>query len=212
MDGGGAFGELSLSHAKQQNFKREQRSSQSNANNLSFPYSLPTPTNMLGSVLLAVFLPCIGMSAALIVYMCLLYYFTDHFSDPALPAKPASDSGLSPSQLDKLPRITGKELVMGNECPRATGQACLRHRNLPFPARQAPQNHRKGPSHGKRMRRLPGRDRNRATGSGGSRLQPRLPFGMRRHLALRAPSLPSLQSQTRPSAFLFLPKSMLNLF
>ncbi|KAG4379473.1 hypothetical protein AAZX31_17G246900 [Glycine max] len=133
MDGGGAFGELSLSHAKQQNFKREQRSSQSNANNLSFPYSLPTPTNMLGSVLLAVFLPCIGMSAALIVYMCLLYYFTDHFSDPALPAKPASDSGLSPSQLDKLPRITGKELVMGNECA-----VCLDHIGTEQPARLVP--------------------------------------------------------------------------
>jgi len=60
------------------------------------------------------------------------------------------------------------------------------------------------------MRRLPRRHRHRPTRSTGSRLQPRVPRGMRRHLALQAPSLSPMQSQTRPHAFLFLRKSLLN--
>ncbi|QCD98747.1 E3 ubiquitin-protein ligase ATL23-like [Vigna unguiculata] len=71
---------------------------------------------MLDSVLLALFLPCLGMTAVFIVYMCLLWYATTHHTDPPLPAKPVSDGGLSPSQLQKLPSITGKDLLTGSEC------------------------------------------------------------------------------------------------
>ncbi|KAG2401259.1 L-type lectin-domain containing receptor [Vigna angularis] len=48
--------------------------------------------------------------------MCLLWYASTHHPDPHLPAKHVSDAGLSPSQLQKLPSITGKDLLMGSEC------------------------------------------------------------------------------------------------
>ncbi|XP_020237352.1 E3 ubiquitin-protein ligase ATL23 [Cajanus cajan] len=88
---------------------------------------------MLDSVLLALFLPCLGMSAVFIVYMCLLWYATTHHNDNGLPAKPVSGTGLSPSQLDKLPRITGKDLVLGSECA-----VCLDEIGAEQPARVVP--------------------------------------------------------------------------
>ncbi|XP_061359299.1 E3 ubiquitin-protein ligase ATL23 [Gastrolobium bilobum] len=71
---------------------------------------------MLDSVLFALFLPCLGMSSIFIIYMCLLWYVTTHQPPVTPPAKSVSEKGLSPSELEKLPRITGKELVMGTEC------------------------------------------------------------------------------------------------
>ena len=71
---------------------------------------------MIDSVLLALFLPCLGMSAVFIVYMCLLWYATTHPPDVRLPAKQVPETGLSASELEKLPKITGTELVMGTEC------------------------------------------------------------------------------------------------
>ncbi|KAF7817667.1 E3 ubiquitin-protein ligase ATL23-like [Senna tora] len=89
---------------------------------------------MLDSVLLALFLPCLGMSAVFIVYMCLLWYATTHHPNTvALPAKAPSDKGLSASDLQKLPRITGKELVMGSECA-----VCLDDIHNDQPARLVP--------------------------------------------------------------------------
>lgn len=88
---------------------------------------------MLDSVLLALFLPCIGMSAVFVVYMCLLWYATTHQPDDRLPAKPVSDKGLSPSDLQKLPSITGKDLVMGAECA-----VCLDEISNDQPARVIP--------------------------------------------------------------------------
>lgn len=88
---------------------------------------------MLDSVLLALFLPCLGMSAVFIVYMCLLWYATTHRADPQLPAKPLPDAGLSPAQLQNLPSITGKELLMGSECA-----VCLDDIAADQPARLVP--------------------------------------------------------------------------
>jgi len=88
---------------------------------------------MLDSVLLALFLPCLGMSAVFIVYMCLLWYATTYRTDPQLPAKPVSDAGLSPQQLQKLPSITGKDLLMGSECA-----VCLDDIATDQPARLVP--------------------------------------------------------------------------
>ncbi|XP_027356247.1 E3 ubiquitin-protein ligase ATL23-like [Abrus precatorius] len=89
---------------------------------------------MLDSVLLALFLPCLGMSAVFIVYMCLLWYATTHHH-PSLgqPVKPVSDKGLSSLELEKLPTITGKELILGTECA-----VCLDEIENDQPARLVP--------------------------------------------------------------------------
>lgn len=74
---------------------------------------------MLVSVFLALFLPCVGMSAVFLVYICLLWYAAAHQSGPENypnPVKTNQQVGLSAGQLDKLPKITGKELVMGSDC------------------------------------------------------------------------------------------------
>ncbi|KAK7283754.1 hypothetical protein RIF29_13500 [Crotalaria pallida] len=89
---------------------------------------------MLDSVLLALFLPCLGMSAVFIVYMCLLWYATTHQPPhPAPPAKQVTQTGLSASELDMLPKITGKQLVMGSECA-----VCLDEIETDQPARLVP--------------------------------------------------------------------------
>ncbi|XP_055834512.1 E3 ubiquitin-protein ligase ATL23-like [Solanum dulcamara] len=78
---------------------------------------------MLVSVFLALFLPCVGMSVVFLVYICLLWYAaayqsggpgTENYHND--PVKTNQELGLSAAQLDKLPKITGKELVMGNDC------------------------------------------------------------------------------------------------
>ncbi|KAG5613529.1 hypothetical protein H5410_024810 [Solanum commersonii] len=76
---------------------------------------------MLVSVFLALFLPCVGMSAVFLVYICLLWYAAAYQSSrPGAEnyhnEKTNQELGLSAAQLDKLPKITGKELVMGNDC------------------------------------------------------------------------------------------------
>ncbi|KAK8601358.1 hypothetical protein V6N13_058926 [Hibiscus sabdariffa] len=73
---------------------------------------------MLVSVFLALFLPCAGMSAVFIVYICLLWYASnyrvDNSGSPSV--KQAGETGLSVSELEKLPKVTGKDLVLGTEC------------------------------------------------------------------------------------------------
>ncbi|XP_062098458.1 E3 ubiquitin-protein ligase ATL23 [Humulus lupulus] len=75
---------------------------------------------MLVSVFLALFLPCAGMSAVFVVYLCLLWYATIQQNEEAdqfrPPVKPAPNQGLSASELEKIPKVSVKELVMGNEC------------------------------------------------------------------------------------------------
>ncbi|KAL3845352.1 hypothetical protein ACJIZ3_002755 [Penstemon smallii] len=76
---------------------------------------------MLASIFLALFLPCAGMSAVFLVYICLLCYAagvareTDD-RDFQLPVKPKQGKGLSASDLEKLPKVSGKDLVLGTDC------------------------------------------------------------------------------------------------
>lgn len=70
---------------------------------------------MLDSLLMAFFLPCIGMSVIFILYMCLLWYTAyRHSLNP--PLKPVTGKGLSSLDLEKIPKITGKELAASTEC------------------------------------------------------------------------------------------------
>lgn len=75
---------------------------------------------MLFSVFLALFLPCVGMSVVFVVYMCFLCYATTtRQQQPSInqePTKGFKEKGLSSAQLDKLPKVSGQELVMGNDC------------------------------------------------------------------------------------------------
>ncbi|KAI3816316.1 hypothetical protein L1987_16009 [Smallanthus sonchifolius] len=73
---------------------------------------------MLLSIVLALFLPCAGMTAIFIVYICLLCYAArhHHHHQPDVPVKPATENGLSSAELEKLPATTGKDLVLGTEC------------------------------------------------------------------------------------------------
>ncbi|KAJ9165925.1 hypothetical protein P3X46_020738 [Hevea brasiliensis] len=90
------------------------------------PSPPPTPVNnhfasanqsMLLSVFLALFLPCVGMSAVFLVYICLLWYAANNNqTEIASPVKQPAEKGLSASELEMLPKITGRELVMGTEC------------------------------------------------------------------------------------------------
>ncbi|XP_054819459.1 E3 ubiquitin-protein ligase ATL23 [Prosopis cineraria] len=88
---------------------------------------------MIDSVLLALFLPCLGMSAVFMVYMCLLWYATTHRPQVVLPSKPAPEKGLSASELEKMPKVTGKELMMGSDCA-----VCLDEIENDQPARMVP--------------------------------------------------------------------------
>lgn len=69
---------------------------------------------MLFSIFLALFLPCVGMSAVFVVYICLLRFSTNNRS--SAPGKRISEKGLSASDLEKLPKTSGKELTKGTEC------------------------------------------------------------------------------------------------
>ncbi|CAN4095465.1 unnamed protein product [Withania somnifera] len=76
---------------------------------------------MLFAVFLALFLPCVGMSIVFVVYMCFLCYATttrhqQSNNSHQEPTKGVKEKGLSSAQLDKLPKVSGQELVMGNEC------------------------------------------------------------------------------------------------
>ncbi|KAL8514817.1 hypothetical protein ACS0TY_013780 [Phlomoides rotata] len=75
---------------------------------------------MLASVFLALFLPCAGMSAVFLVYICLLCYAASTSNNDEQqfsgPVKPAQNKGLSSSDLEKLPKVTGKDLVLGTDC------------------------------------------------------------------------------------------------
>ncbi|CAN1163263.1 E3 ubiquitin-protein ligase ATL23 [Linum perenne] len=92
---------------------------------------------MLLSVFLALFLPCAGMSALFVVYICLLWFASNPPINPIVTGrddvKPAAKKGLSAAELEKLPKVTGKELSMGNECA-----VCLDEIEEEQPARQIP--------------------------------------------------------------------------
>ncbi|KAI8003067.1 E3 ubiquitin-protein ligase ATL23 [Camellia lanceoleosa] len=73
------------------------------------------------------------MSAVFVVYLCLLWYAANidsNRTDYRLPEKPEEKSGLTAAELEKLPKITGKELAMGTECA-----VCLDEIEVDQPAR-----------------------------------------------------------------------------
>ncbi|KAE8736167.1 hypothetical protein F3Y22_tig00000132pilonHSYRG00059 [Hibiscus syriacus] len=88
-------------------------------------------------VFLSLFLPCAGMSAVFIVYICLLWYAsnyrTDNQSGSPLAIKQVGEKGLSVSELDKLPKVTGEELVLGTDCA-----VCLDQLEAEQPVRMVP--------------------------------------------------------------------------
>ncbi|KAG5250286.1 zinc finger family protein [Salix suchowensis] len=85
--------------------------------NFNSDASLTLGHNMLVSVLLALFLPCVGMSAVFFFYICLLWHAANNQPENIpLPVKALTRKGLSSSELEKLPKVTGKELVLGTEC------------------------------------------------------------------------------------------------
>ncbi|VFR03568.1 unnamed protein product [Cuscuta campestris] len=92
---------------------------------------------MLLSVFLALFLPCAGMSAVFLVYICLLWYAATYrggASAAAAPAeKGAQEIGLSAAQLERLPAVAGKDLIMGRDCA-----VCLDDIESEQPARVVP--------------------------------------------------------------------------
>ncbi|XP_071700527.1 E3 ubiquitin-protein ligase ATL23-like [Rutidosis leptorrhynchoides] len=71
---------------------------------------------MMPSLYLALFLPCAGMSVVFLVYMCLLWYAARHLPDMTATEKPTTVTGLSATELDKIPITTGKELGVATEC------------------------------------------------------------------------------------------------
>ncbi|KAK9063941.1 hypothetical protein SSX86_017813 [Deinandra increscens subsp. villosa] len=71
---------------------------------------------MLVSVILALFLPCAGMTIVFLVYICLICYAGWNHRQPDAPVKPAAETGLSSAELEKLPVTTGKDLVLEMEC------------------------------------------------------------------------------------------------
>ncbi|KAJ4702189.1 putative Ring finger protein [Melia azedarach] len=93
---------------------------------------------MLLSVFLALFLPCAGMSLVFIVYISLLWCSSsdnnnNSQTDLRLPVKSVKGEGMSASELDQLPKITGKELVLGSDCA-----VCLDEIETEQPARLIP--------------------------------------------------------------------------
>ncbi|KAL8257907.1 hypothetical protein R6Q59_029948 [Mikania micrantha] len=71
---------------------------------------------MLLSVTLALFLPCAGMTVVFIVYICLICYAGRYHYQPDVPVKSTTKTGLSSAELEKLPVITGKDLMLDMEC------------------------------------------------------------------------------------------------
>lgn len=92
---------------------------------------------MLLSLFLALFLPCAGMSMVFLVYICLLWYAAittgDENGEFRLPEKPKGEKGLTVDELEKMPKMRGKDLVMGNECA-----VCLEEIGGEQPARLIP--------------------------------------------------------------------------
>ncbi|GAB4828376.1 hypothetical protein Ancab_035374 [Ancistrocladus abbreviatus] len=94
---------------------------------------------MLLAIFLALFLPCAGMSVVFVVYMCLLWYSAassgegngQHEFNP--PAKPVAEKGLTAAELEKLPKVSGKGLVLGTDCA-----VCLEEIEIEQPARLIP--------------------------------------------------------------------------
>ncbi|XP_059461473.1 E3 ubiquitin-protein ligase ATL23-like [Corylus avellana] len=88
---------------------------------------------MMVSIFMALLLPCAGTGVVFVLYICFLWYTTNRLSEPPFSVKPVAKNGLSASELDKLPKVTGKELVLGTECA-----VCLDEIESRQPARLIP--------------------------------------------------------------------------
>ncbi|KAK2660787.1 hypothetical protein Ddye_007320 [Dipteronia dyeriana] len=111
------------------------------------PYPSPSLTStgtvtthghgMIFSIFMALFLPCAGMSSVFMVYICLLWYASNNTHNNtnyrSAAVKTTELTGLSATELEKLPRTTGKELVLGTECA-----VCLDEIESEQPARVVP--------------------------------------------------------------------------
>ncbi|CAM8915922.1 unnamed protein product [Rhodiola kirilowii] len=72
---------------------------------------------MMLSVILALFLPCVGMSAVFIIYLFILWYVARREINVLTDSiKPQLKKGLSESDLKNLPIVKGKDLVLGTDC------------------------------------------------------------------------------------------------
>uniref|UniRef100_A0A7N0T9G7 RING-type domain-containing protein n=1 Tax=Kalanchoe fedtschenkoi TaxID=63787 RepID=A0A7N0T9G7_KALFE len=77
------------------------------------------------SVILALFLPCAGMTALFLIYLFILWYLARRHIDLLThSAKPQLVTGLSQSDLKKLPAVTGKDLVLGTDCAVCLDDIC----------------------------------------------------------------------------------------
>ncbi|GLT35224.1 hypothetical protein SLA2020_096930 [Shorea laevis] len=74
------------------------------------------------------------MSAVFLVYICLFWCATNYNqSESGGEVKPVKKNGLSAAELEKLPKVTRKELVTGIECA-----VCLAEIEEDQPARLIP--------------------------------------------------------------------------
>ncbi|KAF8096191.1 hypothetical protein N665_0316s0032 [Sinapis alba] len=70
---------------------------------------------MLATLFMALLLPCVGMCIVFLIYLFLLWCSTRRRIERlrfAEPVKPVIGKGLSVSELEKLPKLTGKELAL----------------------------------------------------------------------------------------------------
>ncbi|KAL9172860.1 hypothetical protein ABFS82_03G074600 [Erythranthe guttata] len=92
---------------------------------------------MLVSVFLGMFLPCAGMTTVVLVYIILLCCAPNGGGGAQLelhgPVKAVEKKGLSAADLEKLPKVTGKDLVLANDCA-----VCLDEIESEQPARVVP--------------------------------------------------------------------------
>ncbi|XP_010539090.1 PREDICTED: E3 ubiquitin-protein ligase ATL23 [Tarenaya hassleriana] len=105
------------------------------------PASTAGGGKMIASLFMALLLPCVAMSVVFVIYLCLLWYSTRRRQSYAPsyfpePVKPVTGKGLSVSELEKIPKLTGKELAMvgrSTECA-----VCLDDIESGQPARLVP--------------------------------------------------------------------------
>ncbi|CAH8278740.1 unnamed protein product [Arabidopsis lyrata] len=70
---------------------------------------------MIATVFMALLLPCVGMCIVFLIYLFLLWCSTRRRIERlrfAEPVKPVTGKGLSVLELEKIPKLTGKELAI----------------------------------------------------------------------------------------------------
>nr|CAN63657.1 hypothetical protein VITISV_008413 [Vitis vinifera] len=85
------------------------------------------------SVMLVFVLPCTVVGAAFAFYFSLMWYCLLREAELQREEKATPEQGLSEAELEKLPKLTGKDLVMEPECA-----ICLEQIKSDQPARLLP--------------------------------------------------------------------------